>query len=125
MIALMGVVLANMLNAGVPDWLGVILVVLCGALLGGALNGVLIGYIGLSFFLVTLGSMAILHGAVALWTGVETLYINSPLIEKSSIIHSAGIPVPIWIMLGTFLLGFSVLRFAYFGRDVYAVAGNQ
>jgi ribose transport system permease protein len=125
MLALMGVVLANMLNAGVPDWLGVILVVLCGAILGGALNGVLIGYVGLSFFVVTLGSMAILHGAVALWTGVETIYINSSLIESIGIGHVGGIPVPIWIMLGTFVVGFAVLRFAYFGRDVYAVGGNQ
>jgi ribose transport system permease protein len=37
---------------------------------------------------------------------------------------AAGIATPIWIMAGVFLIAFVVLRWTYFGRDVYAVGGN-
>lgn len=124
MLALTGLVLAKLLNAGVPSYVGIVLCVAIGGLIGGGLNGVLIGRIGLSFFVVTLGSMAILRGAVNLWSGVETIYIDSKLIERIGVGEVVGFPVTIWIMLVTFLVAFYVLRFTYFGRDVYAVGGN-
>ncbi len=101
-----------------------ILTVVIAALLGAMINGLLIGGIGLSFFVVTLGSTAILTGVVNIWTGTETKYIDSALVGSIGVGHIAHIPVPIWIMLATFLIAYYVLRYTFFGRDIYAVGGN-
>lgn len=124
LLALTGIFLSKVLSTGVPAWLGIILTLVFGAAVGGALNGVLIGRLSLSFFVVTLGSMVGLRGAVDLWSGAKTEYIDSSLIGNLGIGKIAGIPVPIWLMAVTFVLAFFVLRSTYFGRDVYAVGGN-
>src|SRR5437899_824411 len=49
-------------------------------------------------------------------TSFESMYVGFGTI--------LGIPVPIWIMAAVFLIAFVVLRWTYFGRDVYAVGGN-
>ena len=35
-----------------------------------------------------------------------------------------GVPVTVWIMVGTLIVALFVLRMTYFGRDVYATGGN-
>ena len=60
LLALSGIVLSTLFN----DWglaapLAVLLTCLIAALIGGAVNGVLIGKVGLSFFVVTLGTLAV------------------------------------------------------------------
>ena len=124
MLALTGYVLVRLLNGGVPDPLAIVLTIAAGAVIGGLLNGLLIGRFGFSFFVVTLGSMAILHGAVSLWSGAETEYADSQLVESIGIGEILGIPSTIWLMAATFVVAYYVLRFTYFGRDVYAVGGN-
>jgi ribose transport system permease protein len=124
MLALLGFVLVKIMNAGVPSPLAMLATIAAGAMIGAGLNGFLIGRVGLSFFVVTLGTMALFHGSLSLWSGVETDYTDSSLVETIGIGDLGGVPVPIWIMLGTFAIAFYVLRFTYFGRDVYAVGGN-
>jgi len=89
-----------------------------------AVNGVLIGKVGLSFFVVTLGTLSLYQGIVNIWSGTETTYITSSFIDWFGFGTVLGIPSPIWIMLATYLIAFVVLRWTYFGRDVYAVGGN-
>jgi ribose transport system permease protein len=124
MLALAGIFLAKILDQGVPSWLAVILAVLFGALVGGALNGFLIGRLGLSFFVVTLGSMIGLTGVVNLWSNGLTFTIDNSLIDKIGVGTIAGIPVPIWIMAVSFAIALYVQRSTFFGRNVYAVGGN-
>jgi ribose transport system permease protein len=125
LLALSGFVLSWLFNDhGVPAELAIILTIGAGALLGGAVNGVLIGRIGLSFFVVTLGTLILYRGLVNIWSDTRTIYVVDPFIDDIGFGEIAGLPVPIWIMAGTFLLAFVVLRWTYFGRDVYAVGGN-
>ena len=124
-LALMGILLSHLLNDfGLPAWLAVLGTLVAGALLGGMVNGVLIGKVGLSFFVVTLGTLSLYQGVVNIWSGTETTYITSPLIDWFGFGKVIGIPAPIWIMVATYVIAFSVLRWTYFGRDVYAVGGN-
>jgi ribose/xylose/arabinose/galactoside ABC-type transport system permease subunit len=102
----------------------VLLTVLAGALLGGGINGFLIGRIGLSFLVVTLGTLSLFRGVVNIWSETRTDSVNSDLIEKIGIGELVGLPTPIWIMAATFAVALYVLRRTYFGRDVYAVGGN-
>ena len=124
-LALMGILLSHLFNnVGLPAWLAVLLTLVAGALLGGLVNGVLIGKVGLSFFVVTLGTLSLYQGIVNIWSGTETTYITSSFIDWFGFGTVLGIPSPIWIMLATYLIAFVVLRWTYFGRDVYAVGGN-
>jgi ribose transport system permease protein len=125
MVALSGLVLAKLFaGLGTPALLAVVLTVLIGMLVGGGVNGMLIGRAGLSFFVVTLGTASLFQGLVSIWSGTKTTYIDSTLIDGIGFGSAFGLVTPIWIMLGVFVVAFAVLRWTYFGRDVYAVGGN-
>jgi ribose/xylose/arabinose/galactoside ABC-type transport system permease subunit len=125
LLALSGLVLSKLFNGvGLPIVLAVLVTIAAGALIGGFVNGVLIGRVGLSFFVVTLGTLSLYRGIVNIWSGTKTTYINSSLMNDIGFRHVLGLPVPIWIMIVVYLVAFVVLRWTYFGRDVYAVGGN-
>jgi ribose transport system permease protein len=124
-VALSGLVLSKLLNGvGLPALLAVVLAVVIGALIGGTVNGTLIGRFGLSFFVVTLGTASLYQGIVSIWSQTKTTYIASPFIDGIGFGSALGISTPIWIMVAVFVAAFVVLRWTYFGRDVYAVGGN-
>lgn len=125
LLALSGIVLSKLLNdVDLPGVVAVLLTLAIGAFIGGGVNGVLIGRIRLSFFVVTLGTLSLYEGIVNIWSKTKTTYITSSLVDSIGFGSALGIATPIWIMIGTFLLAFVVLRWTYFGRDVYAVGGN-
>jgi ribose transport system permease protein len=125
LLALSGIILSKLFNdAGVPAWLAIILTIVIAGVIGGGVNGVLIGRVGLSFFVVTLGTLSIYEGIVNIWSNTQTTYISSPLLDGIGFGHGLGIPTPIWIMAGVYLVSFVVLRWTYLGRDIYAVGGN-
>ena len=125
LLALSGIILSELFNdVGLPAPLAVLLTCLAAALIGGAVNGVLIGRLGLSFFVVTLGTLSIYRGIVNIWSNTETTYITSGFVDSIAFEKLFGIAYPIWIMLATYLVAVVVLHWTYFGRDVYAVGGN-
>src|SRR5205814_1968270 len=104
--ALSGLLLSELFNnAAVPAGLAICLCVLAGGAVGGLVNGVLIGRIGLSFFVVTLGTMVLYRGIVNIWSDTKTTYITSPLVDGIGFGKGLGVDTPIWIMLGVFLVG--------------------
>ena len=125
LLALSGIILSKLLNGvGAPSVLAFLLTLAAGAAIGGAVNGVLVGRFRLSFFVVTLGTLSLYQGIVNIWSGTKTTYITSSLIDNIGFGKALGIAIPIWVMIGTFVVAFVVLRWTYFGRDVYAVGGN-
>jgi ribose/xylose/arabinose/galactoside ABC-type transport system permease subunit len=124
-VALSGLFLSKLYSGlGLPSWLAVLLTLLGGLLLGGAVNGLLIGRGRLSFFVVTLGTASLYQGIVSIWSGTKTTYIDSSLVDWLGFGKVAGVDAPIIVMVAVFLLALVVLRWTYFGRDVYAVGGN-
>jgi ribose transport system permease protein len=125
LLALSGIFLSKLFNGvGLPAWLAIIVTVLIAGVIGASINGVLIGRVGLSFFVVTLGTLSAYGGIVSIWSQTRTTYISSPLLDGIGFGQGLGVPTPIWIMIGTYFLAFVVLRWTYFGRDIYAVGGN-
>jgi ribose transport system permease protein len=125
LLALSGIILSELFNeVGLNAPLAVVATCLIAALIGGAVNGVLIGKIGLSFFVVTLGTLSIYRGVVNIWSNTETTYITSGFVDSIGFGKLFGVPYPIWIMIATYIVAVVVLRWTYFGRDVYAVGGN-
>jgi len=124
-VALSGLILSKLFSGvGVPAVLAVLLAVVIGAIIGGAVNGTLIGRFGLSFFVVTLGTASLYQGSVSIWSQTKTAYIDSSFVDGIGFGSAFGISTPIWIMAAVFVVAFVVLRWTYFGRDVYAVGGN-
>jgi ribose/xylose/arabinose/galactoside ABC-type transport system permease subunit len=124
-LALSGLVLSKLFNGvGMPAVLAVVLTLAIAALIGGGVNGMLIGRAGLSFFVVTLGTASLYQGSVSIWSETKTTYIDSHLVDQIGFGSFLGLALPIWIMIGVFAIAFVVLRWTYFGRDVYAVGGN-
>lgn len=124
-LAVCGVGLGWFVNsAGLPIGIAVLLTVILGVLAGGVVNGIPIGKFGLSFLVVTLGSLILFRGITNLWSGTKTTQIISPFLDWLAFGAFLGIPVPVWVMIGTFLIMLYVQKYTFFGRDVYAVGGN-
>jgi ribose transport system permease protein len=125
MLALTGVALGSFFNElSMPIGPAILLTLGLGLVLGGAVNGFLIGRIGLSFLVVTLGTLILFQGALNLWSDTETQQVISPLLDSLAFDALLGIPVPVWIMAAVFLVALYVQRSTYFGRDIYAVGGS-
>ena len=125
MVALAGVVFSSLyVDSGLPVAVAVLLTLVVGCVLGGAINGFLIGKGRLSFLVVTLGTLALYQGVLNLWSGGKTTAIFSTFLDELAFGEFAGIPYSVWLMASTFLIAFYVLHSTYFGRDVYAVGGN-
>lgn len=125
MLALCGVVLGLLVEAGVNPLVAIAVVLAGGTVLGLVTNGLLIGRIGLSFFVVTLGTMSIFRGAAQLLTDGSSIGLYG--VPQVTWIGSGvllGIPVSVWICLGVFTAGLIVTRYTGFGRMLYAVGGN-
>jgi ribose transport system permease protein len=118
------VLLAKLIGVDLPGGVAVLLVIVAGGLLGGIVNGVLVGYLQLNVFVVTLASMTALTGVVRLWTDGQAAYVTAPIADQVAIDRIAGLRTPVWIMLATFLVFLYIQRRTYLGRDVYAVGGS-
>jgi ribose transport system permease protein len=122
--ALSAVALGKMLTAGIPAWIAVIVCVIGGTALGGLINGMLIGRLGLSFFVVTLATMTAYTGIVNLWSETQTVNVTDPVIRWIGVAFTLGLPTPVWIMIVIFIVALVVQSRTFFGRDMYAVGGS-
>lgn len=124
--ALSGVILLSLLTAGIPEMVSIILTLLIITALGFFINGLLIGKVGLNFFVITLGTLSLFRGIVYVWTNGETKYVSDyPLIMAIGNGKLAGIPIPIILMMIIFASTFFVLKYTNFGRTIYIVGGNS
>jgi ribose/xylose/arabinose/galactoside ABC-type transport system permease subunit len=124
-VAFVGIFIGKMTNdTPLPSWVVVILAVLIGIWIGGLVNGLLIGKLGMSFFVVTLATMTALTGVVNLWSNNATQVVVDPTISWIGVDRLLGLPTPIWIMIVIFVIALFVQNRTYFGRDLYAVGGS-
>lgn len=111
-------------GAGYPLAVVVVMTLALGVAVG-AFNAAIIIWRGVAPFIVTLAMMAIASGAALTISG------GKPIggIQGTYAWLGAGsigpVPVPVLIMLAAFAFGDFVLRFTPYGRQVYAVGGNE
>ncbi len=124
-IALTSMALWWLTSQDVNTVLACFLVVSLGFLLGFGVNGLLIGGVGMSFLVVTIGTASLLRGLAAVWSGGQSksLYTNSYLASLGSG-RVLGFPWVVWIGAVVFLVSMVVIRYTGFGRMLYAVGGN-
>jgi ribose transport system permease protein len=122
-----GYVTYRVVHAGMPPVVALLAGMLTGVVLGGLVNGVLIGKVRLNFFVVTLGTTSLFGGALSVITNGQSAAVPE---TPGSLLYFLGngtvasIPFPAILCLIFLLMAAYVLHFTSFGRAVYAVGGN-
>lgn len=112
-------------------WLVVAIALVAGALLG-AVNGSLVTRFRVAPFIATLGMLYVARGLAMLMSGGATF----PNLGGQVALHNTGfpwlgaglmlgVPIPIWLMAGLAATGAFAATRTPFGRQVYAIGGNE
>ncbi|WP_211368194.1 ABC transporter permease [Microbacterium rhizomatis] len=117
------------LYAGLTLQTGSVVIAGIGALAAGvivgALNGTIISRLSINPFVATLGTASIISGIAYIYSNSSPFIVNNnPAFQDLALTRIAGFPLPIWILLGAFLIAALLLAKTTFGRNIYAVGGN-
>jgi len=135
-LVLSGMVIGMTMHAGMSIWLAVPLA-LGVALLVGAINGLLIAYVGVPPFVVTLGVLSIARSLAMVLSDNRMVYEFGP--DQPKLLALGGgfvdlplpfvdairIPSPVLFLLVLMLVTAYAFRFTRWGRHVFAIGGNR
>ncbi len=94
----------------------------------GAVNGVLIAWLGLPPFVVTLGSLSVGRSLAVVLSQNKMIYDFGPDADTIFAIGGGqmmGIANPVWILLALTAIFSAVLHLTRWGRHLYAIGGNE
>ena len=94
------------------------------AVLCGALNGVLVAYAKLNPLIVTLGALTAFRG-FAIWFHIDPIYQLHDYYRYVGVKDIGPIPIQVIVYLGLAFVGGIVLTRMRFGREIYAIGGNE
>lgn len=104
--------------------IGILVGILTGAVVG-LVNGVLVTKTRMPSFIVTLAMMSILAGLSLQITQGNPISVSNYNFQDIGQARAFGIPIPVWIMVGAFVVFGILLARTRFGRYVYATGDNQ
>ncbi len=94
----------------------------------GMVNGVLVGFVGLNALIVTLAMLSFLQGLVLFYSGGSNVNVQNAQTTWFAVFGRRdlfGVPVPVLIFLMTAIAAAFLLNRTIFGRQVFAVGGNE
>jgi ribose transport system permease protein len=121
------VALASVVTASVMKDTNVEVGILAGLATGivvGAVNGFVVTVLRVVPFVTTLAMMSIASGLALSWSGGTPVVGLPSGFTDIALTRVWGVPLPVVIAAGVFVLGFFALRHTRFGRHVFAVGGN-
>lgn len=98
--------------------------IITGAVLG-CINGLLVTKAGINSLIASLGTMAILRGSAYIITNGISIQANIPGFEILGTGYVGPFPIPFLIAVVIFAALYFVLNKTVFGRNIYAVGGNN
>ncbi len=122
-IAVVGMVTAVLIRAGVPWWAGMLCGILTGTLCG-MLNGFFITVFKLNAFITTIASMQMLRGLAYLISNGQTLVISDQSFKFIGRGYVGPIPFTLVILVVFYLIFFFISKYTVFGRTIYMIGGN-
>lgn len=124
MMALSGVVVIQLINAGVPIPVAVALCLALGLAVGAA-NAFISVYQRAEPFIITLGMGIVLTGIGQQLTNAHPVSSTDPGFQNIANLRILGpVPVLVVVMLAVLAVVYWMLRSTSFGRNVYAVGGD-
>ena len=123
--AMSGCLIGNLvLMNGYPWFVGIVVAIVAGVVVG-FLNGVIIVKYDLSSLIVTLGMMNVVRGLSFILVDGTAQFISDYRLLYLGRAVWFGIPLPIIIVLFSFVVFDFVLRSTVFGRQVFSSGGNR
>lgn len=124
---LTGMILGVTMNAGFSIWAG-IFAALAAALAVGAVNGVMIAYVGVPPFVITLGTLAIARSLAMVASNNRMIWDFGP--DQAQLLAlgggtTFGIANPVIALAALALIAGYLLRWTRWGRHVFAIGGNE
>ncbi len=124
-LVLSGVLMALMVKDGFSVGLSIAVVLVGAVLFGAIVNGLSIAKLGLSFFVVTLGTLTATRGFALVATEGQTQDLYSVSFLRTLGSGRVGdIPWSVILALSLLLVSLFVTRYTGFGRMLYAIGGN-
>lgn len=124
-VALTGMISAQMMVAGVDPMIAILIGILLGALLG-FINGMLINVTGLHPFIITLGTQAIFRGVTLIVSNSSAVFGFPASFTKFFSTKLFGIiPVIALIAFAVAVILAFVTKRTKLGRNIYALGGNR
>ncbi|KAA0691417.1 ABC transporter permease [Neorhizobium sp. P12A] len=119
-----GVIIAWLIQAGVPVWLSIILTLLLGAAIG-AFHGFGIVKMGLPPFIITLATLTALRGIGLVITNGSTISITNDDFTNFATANFLGIPSLFWMVILVAIPGYIFLHLSRWGRYLFSVGSNR
>ncbi len=128
-VALTTVVIAHLLKGGAGPFAAAFAGVAVAAA-AGLVNGLFISGLGITPFIVTLGSMSILRGAAKGLANEQKIDADARGLDLLSAALPPGqrwmlFSPSVWMMIAAALLTAGMLRFTRLGRQIYAIGSNE
>lgn len=123
LIGVLAVLSGTLAVAGWPIWLAWSVPIVAGMAATGFM-GVLVAYARVPSIIVTLGMLSILKGGLISLTGGAWIS-NLPAGFHLAQMRPRGLPMAVWFMLALTLGAAAFMRYAPFGRAIYAVGGDS
>jgi len=135
-LALSGMVIGMSMNTGTPFWLAVPLA-LGVSLLVGAFNGVMIAYVGIPSFVVTLAMLSIARSLAMVLSNNRMVYGFGPdqvqlltlgggfVNVELPFLDAVRVPNPVIFLVAMALATGFAFRWTKWGRHIFAIGGNE
>ncbi len=123
------VAFAGVLGATVMNSTGSVLAGSAAALASGALigfvNGVFVARLGINALITTLASMQIVRGLGFIVSDGRAVGVRTDAFFALGNTAWLGVPVPVWLTVGCFVVFGVLLNLTIFGRNALAIGGNK
>jgi ribose transport system permease protein len=123
-LSLAGVVLALVLLAGQSVVVG-LLAAIGVSVAFGLFNGVLVSYLRMPSFVVTLGSFGMAEGIAEIVTDGNVIVGFGPALGHFYALRPLGVPMPIVVAGLAYVVAHALLYHTRFGTYVFAIGGNR
>ncbi|RGY98583.1 ABC transporter permease [Clostridium sp. AM58-1XD] len=105
-------------------WLGILAAVMTGAAVG-LINGIVIAFVKIPAFIMTLGSMYVVRGFTLYITNSTQVAVKHENFKFIGQGFLAGIPVPVYIFLAIGIIAYIILSHTATGRYIFAIGSNE
>lgn len=112
------------INLGLPVYVAVIAALISGTVIG-IVNAIVIIEFNVPPFIATLATMEAFRGVIYVLTGAKPIFGYDPSFTTMGQGSFLGVPIPIFIFLLVFIIGWFVLTKTTYGRYVYGVGSGE